>query len=353
MDRQDLISALLLAAGALVAGGGLVRLLRSETWRARDTSPSPPDEPGPEAANRGAPRRVRRAAVGLALLTVVVGLEGIERRGMSHVEVYIPNIELPDGLSEPPPRLDLGDVVWWHWHDEPHPPGYFVAMWGWTKAFGTSLVSLRLPGVLFGGLAVGLMVLVGARLYGAAAGLVAAGLLALNGHHVYWMQNARMYEPSLAFGLLSTWLWIRLLERDRLPLWEAVAYVAATAAGVYLQVYVWPFIAGQMAWTLLVASRRRVHPVLGLQTLAVILGTPMWAHAVYRAYSQPQNATSFTFVQDFLNFGFLFQPDDWSLVARDVAAPVEWLVTALAVGAQALVVARPRSDPWRPAVARR
>lgn len=347
MDLQDLISLSLLTAGALVAGWGLVRLLRRELLRARDSRRD--DDGVREVAGSSGLGRAGGWAVGLVLLTVVLGLEGIERRGMSHVEVYIPNIELPRGISEPPPRTALPEVVWWHWHDEPHPPGYFVAMWGWTKAFGTSLTALRLPGVLFGGLAVGLMFLVGARLYGPAAGLVGAGLLALNGHHVYWMQNARMYEPSLAFGLLSVWLWIRLLERRRWSVWEAVAYVAATAAGAYLQVYFWPFLAGQMAYTLFVASRRRVHPVLGLQTLAVILGTPMWAHAVYRAYSQPQNATSLAFVQDFVNFGFLFQPDDWSLAPRDVAPGVEWLITGLAVVALGSFLARPRTRRWRPA----
>ena len=342
MDAQDWLSLMILVTGVTVAGAGCVGILRSNVWPSGHT----PAGSRPSGTPRGAAPWV---AALLAAIAISMAFEGIERRGMSHVEVYVPNIELPADISEPPQRTDLGELVWWHWHLEPHPQGYYMSMWAWTKAFGTSLVALRTPSVLLGGLAVGLIFLVGARLYGVRAGLIAAALLAFNGHHVYWMQQARMYGPSLAFALLSVWLWLRLLERDRLPRLESAAYVAVTAFGTYLQVYFWPFIAGQMAWTVLVLRRRDVHPVLGLQTLAVILGTPMWAHAVYRAYTQPQNPTSFAFVQDFLNFGFLFQPEDWSLVPRDINAPVEWTATIVAILALVFYFRRPRDRAWQPA----
>jgi hypothetical protein len=348
MDLQDTISLTILAAGAILAGGGLLGMLRSSLWRGShtDADARPPAQVRESEAFRGPAPWLAGL---LVLVALGMGFEGIEHRGMSHVEVYVPNIELPAEISEPPERSALGDVLWWHWHFEPHPQGYYVGMWAWTKAFGTSLVALRTPTILLGGLAVWLVFLVGTRAYGVRAGLIAAALLAFNGHHVYWMQNARMYGPSLAVGLLSLWLWLRLLERDRLPRGESAAYVVVTALGTWLQVYFWPFIAGQMAWTAFGRRRREPHPVLGLQTLAVILGTPMWAHAVYRAYAQPQNATTFSFVQDFFNFGFLFQPEDWSLTPRDVAVPVEWVATALAAVVLYFYLRRPRSGNWQPA----
>lgn len=359
MDLNDLISLLLLLGGALVVGAGLIAFVRREVWRQRDTpahrgnesEPSAPDStvsaPAP-ARVRETPRWAPWTVLALAVVCMGLGLEGIDRRGMSHVEVYVPNISLPEGISEPPPRSGIAETAWWHWHIEPHPQGYYFGMWAWTKAFGTSLVSLRLPGVLFGGLSVVLIFLVGRRVYGAGAGLLAAALLAFNGHHVYWMQNARMYEPSLAIGLVSLLLLMRLLDDDRAPPWVELGYVAATAAGAYLQIYFWFFVFGQMVYALFFARSkgRGVPRVFGLQSLAVLLATPMFAHAIYRAYSQPQDSTTFWFLQDFFNFGFLFQPDVWSAVPRDAIPAVEWTATAIAVAA--LVAFAVRRTDWSP-----
>ena len=90
-------------------------------------------------------------AVGaLAVLSLAMGIEGIERHGMTHVELYVPGITLPADISEPPPRLDLLTTLDWHLHWEPHPPGYFALMWFWTKLAGTGLTALRMPSVIFG-----------------------------------------------------------------------------------------------------------------------------------------------------------------------------------------------------------
>lgn len=350
MDLNDLISLLLLLGGALVVGVGLIAFVRREVWHSRDISAHSAHDSVPDrsAARQPLPRWAPWTVLALAVVCMALGFEGIERRGMSHVEVYVPNISLPEGVSEPPPRSGIAETAWWHWHIEPHPQGYYFGMWAWTKAFGTSLVALRTPGVLFGGLSVVLIFLVGRRLYGVGTGVLAAAFLALNGHHVYWMQNARMYEPSLAVGLVSLLLLIRLLEEERAPPWVQLAYVLATAAGAYFQIYFWFFVFGQMVYTLFFARTRGrgVPRAFALQSLAVLLATPMFAHAIYRAYSQPQDATSFWFLQDFFNFGFLFQPDVWSTVHRDANPVVEWVLSGIAV--TALVAFALRRTDWKP-----
>src|SRR5262249_6542305 len=65
--------------------------------------------------------------IGLLILIVLGGaflrLHGLDHKTLSHPEVYVPGIDLPEDISEPPPRLTFGWLVWWHFHDEPHPQG--------------------------------------------------------------------------------------------------------------------------------------------------------------------------------------------------------------------------------------
>lgn len=345
MSAENLVSLLLLVGGVAVAGVGLALLWRREPRKSapgRSVGLGAGAGPSPDAgaaAGGGSPRRrpgaASIAALVLAAVGLAIGLEGIERRGMSHVEVYVPGIDLPADISEPPPRHDLRTTVSWHWHREPHPQAYYFLMWGWTKLFGTDLTALRLPSLLFGAASVLLIFAVGRREYGADVGLLAAGLLAFNGHQIYWSQHARMYAMSMFLGLLSLWFLIRVLRAGRRAPWMEAGYVGATTAGVYTQLYFWPFLAAQMLWAL-IARRRDGAPLrrlFSLQALCVILGSPMWTHAVYQARHEPQDATSLAFAQDFLNFGFLFRPDDWSLVPRDIPWLPEAGLTVLALAA--------------------
>ena len=151
------------------------------------------------------------AAVVLALVTLVLAMEGMERRGLAHPEVYVPGIDLPAGISEPPPRLTLADTLGWQFHADVHPLGYYGVMWAWTELFGTDLTTMRLPSLLAGVVSVLCLFALGSR-YGTVVGLLAAGMLALNGHHIYWMQNARMYTLALLLGLASVLLLIKVLH---------------------------------------------------------------------------------------------------------------------------------------------
>src|SRR5690349_13210852 len=87
-----------------------------------------------------------------AVLTVgaVLRFHDVERRTLNHPEAYTPGIDLPWNLSNPNPRFTLWQTLAGSIAGEPHPPGYYIVMLGWTKLFGSSIFSLRLPSVLFG-----------------------------------------------------------------------------------------------------------------------------------------------------------------------------------------------------------
>lgn len=270
-------------------------------------------------------------AVGaLAVLSLAMGIEGIERHGMTHVELYVPGITLPADISEPPPRLDLLTTLDWHLHWEPHPPGYFALMWFWTKLAGTGLTALRMPSVIFGVASVILIFVLAVALYrNATIGVIAAALLALNGHQLRWMQAARMYEMALLLGLVSTYLWIRMMRSHKPePVTEA-GFVLATLLGVYSHTLFWTLLAAQMAFSIIGSSRSSgelTRPYF-IQTLCVILGTPMWAHALYIGTAvNSGGAATGGFFQDFVNFGFLYTRE-----IGDIAFWPKIGLTALAV----------------------
>ncbi len=56
-----------------------------------------------------------------------------------------------------------GETAFWHFHFEPHPFGYYLAMWGRTKLLGASIVSIRLLEALLGAASVLLIFRASAR----------------------------------------------------------------------------------------------------------------------------------------------------------------------------------------------
>lgn len=331
---HKLLAALLLGAGALVVAWGLFRLREARAARVTDATPA-------------------RATHGLLWLlpplllmagAAWVRLDDLGVRSLSHPEIYAPGIPLPPDISEPPPRIGLYETVSWHFHDEPHPQGYYLLMWGWTRLFGTGVAALRLPSVLFGVAAIWMIYLLASESYDRPTGWIAAGLLAFNGLHLSWSQTARMYALAVFLALASTLWLLRLLRAERHRGGESL-YVVTTFLLLFTQMYGWLILGGQMLWTLL--HRRRfpgdLTRVLQLQALAIMLGAPLWAHAIYRARPSPLDRASLEYVVQYLSFGMLLQPD---LHADPVGRMPAWVVyLTLAVALVALVASLRRRVP--------
>lgn len=302
----------------------------------------------PETGRAGA--RLQRASTAvtvvaaLTALALVVRLIGLGEPSLSHPEIYVPGIELPPGISEPPPRYDFLSALWWHFHDEPHPMGWYLAMFGWTQLAGTSEFALRLPGAILGAASVPLVFLLGRRVFSPGVGLVAAMLLAFHGFHVFWSQNARMYVAGAFLGILATDLLLRLAaERRARPLLEA-GYVATCLAGVLTVELFWPFLLMQVAWVSLSVAQpqklgrgvllrpHRAGPrLLQVQALTMMLGAPAILHAAYRARHAPVASPSLEYLTDYAQFGFLMTTDRLSFPTLSLPAALYWAVLAVAV----------------------
>jgi mannosyltransferase len=224
--------------------------------------------------------RLPAIAVVLLLSVLAVGLalrlSGLDRRTITHAEVYVPRIEMPDYVTAPPPRSTLGETVLGTLHHDNHPPGYYAFMWVWTGLFGTGLIAIRLPSALVGAATIALLFWMARPKDGTFVALTAAALLALHGHHLLWSQQARMWVFLAFLGVLSVLLLQSLHRRFRWP--TAAAYVFAVSLGLWLEYSFWPFVAAQVAWGLARSCGARHMPAtVDLQVLALVLSSPALA----------------------------------------------------------------------------
>src|SRR5205807_257813 len=77
-------------------------------------------------------------------------LSGLGVKSISHPEMYVPGISLPDGISEPAERMTFTRILTGTFSSDTHPPGYYLLMLPWTRNVGTSLAAIRFPSALLG-----------------------------------------------------------------------------------------------------------------------------------------------------------------------------------------------------------
>ncbi len=220
------------------------------------------------------------------LLVIGIGIRIIDLdRTMTHPELYVPGIPLPSEHSEPQPRLSLIKTITASVGGEHHPPGYYVLMFFISKCFGSNVLWIRLPSVLFGGASIVLIywlcTLEGSKL----TGLLSAGMLTLNGLHIFWSQEARMFTLACFLGLLSTIFLVLVFKRTNRQGLYQVLYVVATLAGLGMTIYFWPILLTQMLWCVWV-SLKKTEALPGIfrsQFFVAILACPLIAQIAYHS----------------------------------------------------------------------
>jgi mannosyltransferase len=147
----------------------------------------------------------------------------------------------------------LGNVVTGGQQGFPNMGLYYVLLYFWEQLFGSGEIAIRSLSVLIGGLSVPVMVLLGTRLFGRPAGLLSGLLLALSPFLVHYEQTARAYSLLVLLVLLSSYFFVRELERPSLP--TRVGYVLASALSFYAHYFAAFFLLMQFL-TLLAVKRR-------------------------------------------------------------------------------------------------
>jgi mannosyltransferase len=173
-------------------------------------------EPVRPAASSG-PAWWRRwlPAAGPGLLMLALGLLGSTRSVLSWDEVATADVA---GRS--------AGQIWQlaHHIDAVFCP-YYLAMHWWTRLFGDSVLSLRLPSILAMAGAAALTGELGRRLFGGTTGLLAGLLVALVPNMTRYAAEARPYAGVALMSVLALILLDRALDRPGAARW--VAYAAA------------------------------------------------------------------------------------------------------------------------------
>jgi hypothetical protein len=250
---------------------------------------------------------------GLALLILLGGflrLYHLGDRTVTHVEMYVPGIRLPHGISYPEERLTLVKVLTSTLNSDTHPPAFYLLMWFWTKLFGTSTTAMRLPSALLGTACIPLVLWLGIMTRQSAAGWLAAALTAVNGHLVFWSQIARMFTLACCLGLLATILLLQIAKQDRATRNLHLLYAAIMLLGLCTHIFFWLILAAHMYWTLATAWSQKV-PLPGaarLQFLVLILGSPLLASSAYQTGNTLAALSSnvLVYAREYLQFGFAF-----------------------------------------------
>jgi len=126
---------------------------------------------------------------------------------------------LDEGATVALARTSWQHFAWVWWHGEANlQTVYFLLMRGWIH-FGDSEAWLRLPSALFGIASVPLLYAVARKFMGGTAAMAAAALLAFSPTHVYYSQEARSYTLAILVVLLSTYYFVRAVERNHRGNW--------------------------------------------------------------------------------------------------------------------------------------
>lgn len=134
-------------------------------------------------------------------------------------------------------RQDFGQMLSSIREDERIPPLHYLILHAWVRVFGHAEWSVRLPSALAGIAAVWVLYLLAKRLFGVVPALVAALLLAVAPFQIQYSQEARSYSLMLLLSLVSSLLFVRLLNADKPKARLDAAYVLVSAAALYSHLY--------------------------------------------------------------------------------------------------------------------
>jgi hypothetical protein len=259
----------------------------------------------------------RVLALTILLLSLILGgwlrFSGLADKGITHPEMYVPGISLPEGISEPAERKSVVKILTGTFSSDTHPPGYYLAMLPWTRVAGTGLRAIRIPSALLGLGCVALVYALGSLVGRPLSGGLAAFLVAVSGYHVFWSQVARMFAQACFLGLASTVVLLLIVRGTKHRILLSTIYVILILAGVATHVFFWALFATHMLWTFAnAAPAKHLSTIARAELLALILGSPLLAFAAYQSGNTVADLSgnAIQYLGGLLGFAFLLPNSD-------------------------------------------
>ena len=184
---------------------------------------------GPDPAAPG-PRRARLAGGAAwmplipALVTLAIALYQIQR----------PSLWRDEGATLAAVHRSLPQLLHMLGHTDVVHGAYYVLMWFWTRAAGTSELALRFPSAVGMAVAAGVTAALGRRLVSARAGLAAGLVFAVLPSVTWYAQNARSYALVTALATIASYLLVRAMAAGPGRRWRWLAGYGVTVAAMGL-----------------------------------------------------------------------------------------------------------------------
>ncbi|HEY1731979.1 MAG TPA: glycosyltransferase family 39 protein [Terriglobales bacterium] len=165
--------------------------------------------------------------------------------------------------------------TFWHflWHDEGNMAGYYVLLRPWLY-FGYGEGTVRVLSVIPGVISIPVMYVLGRKLFGQRTAIIATLLLSLNACSIFISQEARAYSFVLLAVLLSTFLFVRLIESPAYGVACAYAIVAGLSCYFHYFCVLVP-VAHYAAVIGLRANRRPWKALMLSATIIVVMTAPI------------------------------------------------------------------------------
>lgn len=193
-----------------------------------------------------------------------------------------------------------------------NPPLYYLLLYGWTRAFGTNDITLRLFSVACSLACFPLLVGVARRTGGRGAVIPAAVLFAASPLGIYYSTEARMYSLLWLCVLATTWASLVLYQRGE-GIGMFAFWVAASAAGFlthYFFVFPWLAIVACLAIT--PGKLKRWHLAASILAVAALI-LPWYANL-------PESLGAWRVTKDWLNW----RPGGFNRMAAMIGLPTQF-----------------------------
>jgi mannosyltransferase len=172
------------------------------------------------------------------------------------------------------------DEVWQHiWQSAGHPPLYFLIAHFWYK-LGHSEFMLRFPSAVFGIAAIPLVYALARRLFDGKIAGTAALVAALSPIHIWYSQEARMYNLQILLCLASTLFFVKAWQKHRIK--DVALYVLFTTMALFTHVATIFLLIAQGIFSVIAsaANRRRMLAWIGAHTVAAAAFMPWLIHMI-------------------------------------------------------------------------
>jgi uncharacterized membrane protein len=208
-----------------------------------------------------------------AILTVVA--LALRLKALGHESLWLDEIGHYTAATMPTFKAMLEDV---RSHAGAAPLDYILLRGFYWLAGAATETTIRIPYAFYGAMAVFVLYLLGKNVYGSGVGFAAAATLATMPIHLKYSQEVRFYSLSVLLALLSTWLFLRAINKSSWATW--LLWGLGALAGLYTA-YAMAFVLAAQAAYLLAAviadrSRWRSHmlPAATIGLAVVLLFAP-------------------------------------------------------------------------------